>query len=67
MEKPNRLILEGVMLIWKGRGEGKQYRYGLREGALDVVSSPSNTTPAERDLLVQLKRQISSGEIDVLP
>lgn len=59
------LLLQGARLVRLGRWEGKQYRFGLREGVQDLAPFRGTLTPAEEAIVQQTKDDILTGKVDV--
>jgi basic membrane lipoprotein Med (substrate-binding protein (PBP1-ABC) superfamily) len=59
------LLLEGANLVQQGRWEGKQYKFGLREGAQDLAPFYGLLTPEEEERVKAVKEDILTGKIDI--
>ncbi|MBF0288773.1 MAG: hypothetical protein HQM14_13225 [SAR324 cluster bacterium] len=51
-----RLLLKGAILVRKGRWEGKQYRFGLREGVHHLAPYYGLLTPGEEAKIKAVKK-----------
>jgi basic membrane protein A len=61
------LVLEAATLVKQGRWEGKQYKYGLREGAHDLAPFQGLLTPEEEKTVMTVRDDILTGKIDISP
>lgn len=61
------LLLEGATLVQQGRWEGKQYKFGLHEGAQDLAPFYGLLSPEEEAKVKSVKEDIMNGKIDVTP
>ena len=61
------LFTEAALLVEQGRWEGRQYKFGLREGAQALAPFRGRLTPAEEQQVARLTDDILRGEIDVSP
>jgi len=61
------LLLEGATLVQQGRWEGKQYKFGLQEGAQELASFYGLLTPEEEAKVKAVRADIMTGKIDVAP
>ncbi|MBL1176496.1 BMP family protein [Pantanalinema sp. GBBB05] len=59
------LLLQGATLVRQGRWEGKQYKFGLREGVQDLAPFRGTLTSEEEATVNQIKAEIVTGKIDV--
>ncbi|MGQ4647774.1 BMP family ABC transporter substrate-binding protein [Lyngbya aestuarii] len=67
LQKVPVVLLEGAMLVRQGRWEGKQYRFGLSEGAQTLAPFRGALTAKEEDMVNTVKKNILAGKIDVSP
>jgi basic membrane lipoprotein Med (substrate-binding protein (PBP1-ABC) superfamily) len=58
------LFLEAATLVQQGRWEGKQYRFGLQEGAQDLAPFYGLLTPEEETKVKALREDILTDKID---
>ncbi len=61
------LLLKGATLVRQGRWEGKQYKFGLREGVQRLAPFYGLLTPEEEAQVNAVKNDIISGKIDLTP
>jgi len=61
------LLLQGATLVRQGRWQGKQYRFGLVDGAQELAPFRGKLTPEQEATLKAVTRDIISGKIDVSP
>ncbi|MBW4495616.1 MAG: BMP family protein [Oscillatoria princeps RMCB-10] len=61
------MLLEAAILVRQGRWEGKQYRFGLEEGAQDIAPFRGALNRREEEFVSAVKRDILLGKIDVSP
>jgi basic membrane protein A len=61
------LLLEGATLVQQGRWEGKQYKFGLQEGAQELAPFYGLLTPEEEAKVNAIKQDILTSKIDVAP
>ena len=61
------LLLEGATLVQQGRWEGKQYKFGLQEGAQELAPFYGLLTPEEEAKVNTIKQDILTSKIDVAP
>lgn len=61
------LLLQGAILVRQGRWQGKQYRFGLADGAQELAPFRGKLTPEQEATLKAVTRDIISGKIDVSP
>lgn len=61
------LLLQGATLVRQGRWEGKQYRFGLADGAQEPAPFRGKLTPEQEATVKAVTRDIISGKIDVSP
>ncbi len=59
------LLLEGARLVREGRWEGKQYKFGLREGAQDLAPFYGLLSEEQAQVVARLKDAILAGRIDL--
>lgn len=59
------LLLQGATLVRQGRWEGKQYRFGLREGVQDLAPFRGTLSLDQEATVNQIKTDIVTGKIDV--
>jgi basic membrane lipoprotein Med (substrate-binding protein (PBP1-ABC) superfamily) len=59
------LLLEGATLVQLDRWEGKQYKFGLREGAQELAPFYGLLTPEEEERVKAVKEDILTGKIEV--
>jgi basic membrane protein A len=59
------LLLEGARLVRLGRFEGKQYRFGLREGAQDLAPFYGLLTGQQAAIIARIREDILTGKLDV--
>jgi basic membrane protein A len=65
-QDPSRLILESILLARKGQWEGKQYKYGFKEGAQLLMPFPGTLSKEKLDIVNKCIEQIITGEIEIL-
>lgn len=65
IQRVPELLLQGATLVRQGRWEGKQYKFGLREGVQDLAPFRGTLTSAEEATINQIKTDIVTGKIDV--
>ncbi|MGI0486183.1 BMP family protein [Pantanalinema rosaneae CENA516] len=65
IQRVPELLLHGATLVRQGRWEGKQYKFGLREGVQDLAAFRGTLTSEEEDTVNQIKTDILTGKIDV--
>lgn len=61
------IFLEGATLVQQGRWEGKQYRFGLREGVQDLAPFHGLLTPEEEAKVKAIREDILTSKIDTTP
>ncbi|NJN93162.1 MAG: BMP family ABC transporter substrate-binding protein [Anaerolineales bacterium] len=61
------LLLEGATLVQQGRWEGKQYKFGLQEGAQDLAPFYGLLTGEEEAKISAVRAEILAGKIDTTP
>lgn len=61
------LLLEGTRLAQKGQWEGKQYRFGFENGAIELAPFRESLTSEQKAKIEALKEEIISGKVDVAP
>jgi basic membrane protein A len=59
------LLLEGATLVQLDRWEGKQYKFGLREGAQELAPFYGLLPPEEEERVKAVKEDILTGKIDI--
>ncbi|MBE7556489.1 MAG: BMP family protein [Anaerolineales bacterium] len=59
------LALEGATLVQQGRWEGKQYKFGLQEGAQELAPFYGLLSPEEEARVKTVREDIVTGKIDV--
>jgi basic membrane protein A and related proteins len=62
-QKADKLLLEAATLVQQGRWEGKLYRFGMREGILDLLPFNGMLTPEQEAEITKAKDKIISGEL----
>ncbi len=65
IQRAQVLLLEGARLVRQGRWEGKQYKFGLREGAQDLAPFYGLLTPEDVAVVGRIRDDIEAGRIDV--
>lgn len=61
------LFTEGALLVQQGRWEGRQYKFGLREGAQALAPFRGRLTPEEERRVAKATEAVTRGLIDVSP
>lgn len=61
------LLREAASLVQLGRWEGKQYQFGLQEGALDLAPSYGLLSEAELAQVDAVREDIITGQVNVRP
>lgn len=61
------LFLEAATLVQQGRWEGKQYRFGLHEGAQDLAPFHGLLNTEEEAKISAVRADILAGKIDMTP
>lgn len=61
------LFAEAALLVEQGRWEGRQYKFGLREGAQALAPFRGRLSPAQERRVAQVTEDILRGKIDVSP
>ena len=61
------LLQQAAILVRKGRWQGKQYRFGLEEGAQELAPFRGALTPQQAAIVNGVKLDIIIGKIDVIP
>lgn len=61
------LLREAASLVQRGRWEGKLYRLGIQEGALDLAPSYGLLSDDELDRLAATRAKIIAGQIELGP
>jgi basic membrane protein A len=59
------LLLNVATLVRRGRWEGKQYTFGMKEGALDIAPFYGLLTKDEEQRVRQIQQDIVTTKIDV--
>jgi basic membrane protein A len=59
------LALEGATLVQQGRWEGKQYKFGLQEGAQDLAPFYGLLSSEEETRVKTVREDIMTGKVDV--
>ena len=59
------LLLEGARLVRLGRFEGKQYKFGLREGAQDLAPFHGLLSESQAAIVARMREDILTGKLDV--
>ena len=59
------LLLEGAILVQKGRWEGMQYKFGLQEKAQKLAPFYGLLNSKEQKMIEDIQKDIVSGNIDV--
>lgn len=59
-----KLMLQGAVLVQKGRWEGKQYKFGITEGVQEIAPFRGSLTPAEETLVKTITEDILTDKID---
>jgi basic membrane protein A and related proteins len=59
-----KLMLQGAVLVQKGRWEGKQYKFGITEGVQEIAPFRGALTPAEESLVKTITEDILTDKID---
>lgn len=67
IQKVPVMLLKCATLVRQGRWEGKQYKFGLREGVNEVAPSYGALTSDEETQLKQVQEDLISGKINILP
>lgn len=60
-----QLLLQGAILVRQGRWQGKQYRFGLREGVQGLAPFRGALTAEEEAIVNQVRQDILTNKIDV--
>lgn len=61
------LLLKGATLVQAGRWEGRQYKFGLREGAQELAPFRGTLTPEQEAQVRRITQQIETEELEVTP
>ncbi|CAN2041848.1 basic membrane protein A and related proteins [Candidatus Magnetomoraceae bacterium gMMP-15] len=61
------LLVRGAELVHAGRWEGRQYRFGLREGVQFLAPFRGMLTPAQEMHVLSVQKNIIRGKIDLMP
>jgi basic membrane protein A and related proteins len=64
MQNVPKLMLQGAVLVQKGRWEGKQYKFGITEGVQEFAPFRGSLTPAEETLVKTITEDILTDQID---
>lgn len=67
IQRVPQLLLEGATLVQQGRWEGKQYKFGLQEGAQDLAPFYGLLTSEQESRIEAIKEDVVTGKIDVTP
>ncbi len=59
------LLFEGARLVRQGRWEGKQYKFGLREGAQELAPFHGLLSREDAARIERIREDILMGELDV--
>jgi basic membrane protein A and related proteins len=59
-----KLMLQGAVLVQKGRWEGKQYKFGITEGVQELAPFRDSLTPAEETIIKKITEDILTDKID---
>lgn len=60
----SKLMLQGAVLVQKGRWEGKQYKFGLVEGVQELAPFRGSLTPDEENRVKTIIENILTGNLD---
>jgi len=60
------MLLQGATLVGQGRWEGKQYRFGMQEGVLDIAPFRGALTPEAEAIVNGVKQDILMAKIDLI-
>ncbi len=67
IQRVPHLFLAGAKLVQRDRWEGKQYKFGIQDGAQDLASFYGLLSPDEEALVQSIRQDIITGKIDVTP
>lgn len=59
------VLLEGARLVRLGRFEGKQYRFGLRDGAQELAPFYGLVSEDKAPIIARIREDILTGKLDV--
>ncbi|MGB7273028.1 MAG: BMP family ABC transporter substrate-binding protein, partial [Geitlerinemataceae cyanobacterium] len=59
-----KLMLQGAVLVQKGRWEGKQYKFGITEGVQELAPFRSSLTDAKEAKIKQITEDIITDRIN---
>ncbi len=62
--KFSAIYLQAATLVLKGQWEGKQYKFGLKEGAIEMAPSYGNFTPEQEAKFQEIKNDIILGKLN---
>ncbi|MEY3867575.1 MAG: hypothetical protein RLZZ338_1466 [Cyanobacteriota bacterium] len=62
--KFSAIYLQAATLVLKGQWEGKQYKFGFREGAMEMAPSYGNFTPEQETKFQEIKNEIILGKLN---
>lgn len=62
-----QMMLRGATLVKQGRWEGKQYKFGMAEGAQHLAPFYGLITPEEELRINAITNELLAGKIDVIP
>lgn len=62
--KFSAIYLQAATLVLKGQWEGKQYKFGLKEGAIEMAPSYGNFTPEQEAKFQEIKNEIILGKLN---
>lgn len=65
IQRQQVLLKEGATLVLKKQWEGKQYKFGLREGAQDLAPFYGMLSPEEERRVNTIKNDVRLGKLDV--
>ncbi|MBD3561517.1 BMP family ABC transporter substrate-binding protein, partial [Planktothrix sp. FACHB-1355] len=60
-----KLLLQAATLVRKGRWEGKQYKFGLREKVQRLAPFRGSLTAEQEEIVNKIKNDIITGKIDI--
>ncbi|MDY6785152.1 MAG: BMP family protein [Cyanobacteriota bacterium] len=60
-----KMMLQGAILVEKGRWEGKQYKLGIEDGVQELAPFRGTLAPAEKARVKSITEDILTDEIDV--
>ncbi|MBF0398997.1 MAG: BMP family ABC transporter substrate-binding protein, partial [Desulfobacterales bacterium] len=61
IQRLNVIFLEGVNIAIQGRWEGKSYRFGILEGALDIAPFRGSLSTEQEQQIINIKNEIIIG------